>query len=41
LSHINTNSKVTGYKGDAELGAALQNAEIIVIPAGVPVSFFT
>jgi malate dehydrogenase len=36
LSHINTNSKVTGYKGNDELQAALENAHIIVIPAGVP-----
>ena len=40
LSHINTNSKVTGYKGNDELQAALENAHIIVIPAGVPVFNF-
>ncbi|KAI9205907.1 malate dehydrogenase, NAD-dependent [Polychytrium aggregatum] len=36
LSHINTNSKVTGHKGPAELGAAIANSDVIVIPAGVP-----
>ncbi|KAI8850580.1 lactate/malate dehydrogenase [Chytridium lagenaria] len=35
LSHINTNSKVTGYKGDG-LPEAITGADIIVVPAGVP-----
>ncbi|KAJ3346996.1 malate DEHYDROGENASE, NAD-dependent, partial [Kappamyces sp. JEL0680] len=34
LSHINTPAAVTGYKGDAELEAAVKNAHIVVIPAG-------
>lgn len=36
LSHIPTPVKVTGHVGDAQLEAALQGAEIVVIPAGVP-----
>lgn len=36
LSHINTPAKVTGYVGDAELAAALKDAHIAIIPAGVP-----
>jgi malate dehydrogenase len=41
LSHINTNSVVTGYlkpkdAEDTELAAALKGADIVVIPAGVP-----
>ncbi|RKO90702.1 lactate/malate dehydrogenase [Blyttiomyces helicus] len=36
LSHISTPAKVTGYKGDTELAAALAGADIVVIPAGVP-----
>eukprot|EP00047_Mylnosiga_fluctuans_P001449 m.220394 g.220394 ORF g.220394 m.220394 type:complete len:339 (+) comp10374_c0_seq1:1017-2033(+) len=36
LSHINTPAQVTGHVGDAELGAALQGADVVVIPAGVP-----
>jgi len=36
LGHINTKAKVTGHKGDAELAAALKDADIVVIPAGVP-----
>lgn len=36
LSHINSKAKVTGYKGAEELPAALQGAEVVVIPAGVP-----
>ncbi|KAI8620310.1 lactate/malate dehydrogenase [Chytriomyces sp. MP71] len=36
LSHINTPAKVTGYKGDAELAAALSGAHLVIIPAGVP-----
>ncbi|KAI9014976.1 lactate/malate dehydrogenase [Gaertneriomyces semiglobifer] len=36
LSHINTRSKVTGFKGDAQLEGALKGAHIVVIPAGVP-----
>jgi len=36
LSHISTASRVTGHVGDSELGAALQNENVVVIPAGVP-----
>ncbi|KAL2825267.1 lactate/malate dehydrogenase [Aspergillus cavernicola] len=37
LSHINTNSTVTGYQPDASgLRDALKGSEIVLIPAGVP-----
>ncbi|KAL3471825.1 lactate/malate dehydrogenase [Aspergillus californicus] len=37
LGHINTNSTVTGYNPDASgLNDALKDAEIVLIPAGVP-----
>jgi len=37
ISHINTKSTVTGYEaGPKGLAAALKNAEIVLIPAGVP-----
>lgn len=37
LSHINTNSTVTGYNPDASgLRDCLEGSEIILIPAGVP-----
>jgi len=36
LSHINTPAQVTGHVGDAELPAALEGANVVVIPAGVP-----
>ncbi|KAJ6021487.1 hypothetical protein N7540_006991 [Penicillium herquei] len=37
LSHINTDSTVTGYNPDAAgLESALKDAEIVLIPAGVP-----
>ncbi|KAG9246040.1 lactate/malate dehydrogenase [Calycina marina] len=37
ISHINTKSLVTGYEaGEKGLDAALQDAEIVLIPAGVP-----
>ncbi|KAI9328560.1 lactate/malate dehydrogenase [Zopfochytrium polystomum] len=36
LSHINTPAKVAGFKGDAELAAALTGATLVIIPAGVP-----
>ncbi|KAJ3325299.1 malate DEHYDROGENASE, NAD-dependent [Blyttiomyces sp. JEL0837] len=36
LSHINTPAKVTGYKGDDQLAAALSGSNIVIIPAGVP-----
>ncbi|VDN31175.1 unnamed protein product [Cylicostephanus goldi] len=36
LSHIDTNAKVTAHTGQGELAAAVANADIVVIPAGVP-----
>jgi len=36
LSHIETQSKVTGYVGPDSLKDSLKGAEIVVIPAGVP-----
>ena len=37
ISHVNTPSVVTGYtKDDDGLAKALKNADIVVIPAGVP-----
>ncbi|KAL0638183.1 Malate dehydrogenase, cytoplasmic [Maublancomyces gigas] len=37
ISHVNTKSKVTGYNSGPEgLKAALEGAEIVLIPAGVP-----
>jgi len=36
LSHINSPAKVTGHVGNDQLEAAVANADVIVIPAGVP-----
>lgn len=36
LSHMNTRAKVTGHLGDEQLPDALKDADIVVIPAGVP-----
>jgi malate dehydrogenase len=36
LSHINTPCKVSAYKGPEELGGALEGADLVVIPAGIP-----
>ncbi|KAK2587459.1 hypothetical protein KPH14_003167 [Odynerus spinipes] len=36
LSHIDTNSKVTGYTGPDQLKDSLKGVEVVVIPAGVP-----
>ncbi|KAI8848984.1 lactate/malate dehydrogenase [Chytridium lagenaria] len=36
LSHINSPAAVKGFRGDDQLKSALQNADIVVIPAGVP-----
>ncbi|OZJ04982.1 putative malate dehydrogenase, mitochondrial [Bifiguratus adelaidae] len=36
LSHINTRAKVTGHIGAAQMDAALEGSDIVVIPAGVP-----
>lgn len=35
-SHMNTKATVTGHTGPDELGAALDGADVVVIPAGVP-----
>lgn len=36
VSHINTRSEVVGYMGDENLGKALEGADVVIIPAGVP-----
>ncbi|KAI8877750.1 malate dehydrogenase, NAD-dependent [Backusella circina FSU 941] len=36
LSHIDTKSDVTGHVGPTELEEAIKDADIVVIPAGVP-----
>ena len=36
LSHIETNSTVTGFGGPDQLGAALTGCDLVLIPAGVP-----
>ncbi|KAJ8663814.1 malate dehydrogenase, NAD-dependent [Lichtheimia ornata] len=36
LSHINTKSTVTGHVGPEQLKDAIQDAAVVVIPAGVP-----
>jgi malate dehydrogenase len=36
LSHINTPAKVTSHMGPNELTAALNGADIVIVPAGVP-----
>ncbi|CAF4803868.1 unnamed protein product [Pieris macdunnoughi] len=36
LSHMDTPAKVTGHKGPEELASAIENADVVVIPAGVP-----
>ncbi|KAL6726237.1 hypothetical protein Aduo_008229 [Ancylostoma duodenale] len=36
LSHIDTNAKVTAHTGPKELAAAVADADVVVIPAGVP-----
>jgi malate dehydrogenase len=36
LSHIDSPAKVTGHTGPNELAAALEGADVVVIPAGVP-----
>ncbi|VDK60922.1 unnamed protein product [Anisakis simplex] len=36
LSHIDTKAQVSGYEGVHELGKALEGADVVVIPAGVP-----
>ncbi|KAG5391385.1 hypothetical protein IGI04_021348 [Brassica rapa subsp. trilocularis] len=36
VGHINTRSEVVGYMGDDELAKALEGADLVIIPAGVP-----
>uniref|UniRef100_A0A5B7C2E2 Malate dehydrogenase n=1 Tax=Davidia involucrata TaxID=16924 RepID=A0A5B7C2E2_DAVIN len=36
VSHINTRSQVAGYMGEEQLGQALEGADVVIIPAGVP-----
>lgn len=36
LGHINTRAKVTGHVGMEQAHAALEDADVVVIPAGVP-----
>jgi malate dehydrogenase len=36
LSHINTPAKVTGYVGPEQLGEAVKDCDVVVVPAGVP-----
>jgi len=36
LSHCNTPAQVTGYAGPDQLAAALKDADLVIIPAGVP-----
>lgn len=36
LSHINTPAKVTGHVGNESMAAALQDCDVVVVPAGVP-----
>lgn len=36
LSHIDTRAKVSGHQGDEQIGKALEGANVVVIPAGLP-----
>lgn len=36
LSHISTAGSVHGFQGEEQLGKALEGAQVVVIPAGVP-----
>nr|NP_001302862.1 malate dehydrogenase, mitochondrial [Brassica napus]Q43744.1 RecName: Full=Malate dehydrogenase, mitochondrial; Flags: Precursor [Brassica napus]CAA61621.1 malate dehydrogenase [Brassica napus] len=36
VGHINTRSQVVGYMGDDNLAKALEGADLVIIPAGVP-----
>ncbi|KAB2615971.1 tRNA dimethylallyltransferase 9 [Pyrus ussuriensis x Pyrus communis] len=36
VSHINTRSEVKGYAGEEQLAQALEGADVVIIPAGVP-----
>ncbi|CAL9238575.1 unnamed protein product [Arabidopsis halleri] len=36
VGHINTRSEVVGYMGDDNLAKALEGADLVIIPVGVP-----
>lgn len=36
LSHIDTPAKVQGFNGAENVETALKNADVVIIPAGVP-----
>jgi len=36
VSHMNTKAKVEGFMGEEQLAAALKDADLVIIPAGVP-----
>ncbi|KAL3508739.1 hypothetical protein ACH5RR_028140 [Cinchona calisaya] len=36
VSHINTRSEVAGFVGEDQLGEALKDSDVVIIPAGVP-----
>ena len=36
VSHINSRANVKGYAGEDQLGEALKDADVVIIPAGVP-----
>lgn len=36
LSHMNTRAKVVGFAGADKMAAALEKADVIIVPAGVP-----
>jgi malate dehydrogenase len=36
ISHINTKAIAKGFAGDDQLGEALQDCDVVIIPAGVP-----
>ena len=36
LSHIETRAKVTGHIGDEQLADCVKDADVVLIPAGVP-----
>ncbi|PWA94993.1 malate dehydrogenase [Artemisia annua] len=36
ISHVSTRTEVVGYMGEENLGKALEGADLVIIPAGVP-----
>eukprot|EP00252_Welwitschia_mirabilis_P002838 TRINITY_DN12845_c0_g1_i1.p1 TRINITY_DN12845_c0_g1~~TRINITY_DN12845_c0_g1_i1.p1 ORF type:complete len:341 (-),score=66.05 TRINITY_DN12845_c0_g1_i1:198-1220(-) len=36
VSHVNSRAQVAGYTGEEQLGEALEKADLVIIPAGVP-----